>query len=79
MDIDAMREHDAKTGGSIYPQQLKVDGEKVITEGITVRDYFARQAMPIVARIADLDNVAPLDVAYAAYEWADAMLAARLK
>jgi hypothetical protein len=45
--------------------------------GMSIRDYFAAKALPIVASIADLDNVGCLDVALAAYEWADAMLEAR--
>jgi hypothetical protein len=75
-----------KDGGMAFPgsalydpsrEQVNVAQAYGADPGMSLRDYFAAKALPIVAGIADLDNVGCLDVALAAYEWADAMLQAR--
>lgn len=72
MDIDAQREHDAKTGGCIFPVMFDVDGERVCAEGsLTLRDYFAANA-PTPAQAMPLEE----QCAYR-YRYADTMLAAR--
>lgn len=82
---------DTKDGGSVYPQK-KVShgmGRPVIymTSGMTVRDYFAGQALGgmLAANIAQrleaaglADRMVPV-ISTAAYLYADAMLAERDK
>lgn len=45
--------------------------------GMSLRDYFAAKAMPLVAEIAELEHTGPDEWARACYEIADAMLKAR--
>lgn len=74
MNIDAQREHDAKTGGSVFPMTFTVDGEQVCVEGsLTLRDYFAAHA-PEPETILDIPGRCEFR-----YRYADAMLAARSK
>lgn len=58
---------------------LKARGEAV--GGASMRDYFAAKAMPIAWKIFDegysSDALTPENIARAAYQMADAMLAAR--
>jgi hypothetical protein len=72
------------TGGPAFPSLPIVqefEGKRLtMTEGLTMRDYFAAKAMQTVW--ATLDPEMPFDVAItetagAAYELADAMLRAR--
>lgn len=64
---------DKNTGGPAFPSKdmpYSADDRK----GMTLRDYFAAKALPIVMP----DNRAyPNDAAKAAYQFADAMLKAR--
>ena len=46
-------------------------------EGMTMRDYFAAKAIPMVSRMADLDNAGTPELAAACYEFADALLEER--
>lgn len=76
-----------KGGGPAFPTQFDYgpSGHQTI-EGMTMRDWFAGQAMaslilvPATAAIARQDgNLPTKTLALAAYEAADAMLAAREK
>ena len=64
-----------KTGGPAFP--FKCQGTTTAPEtyyGMTLRDYFAAKALPVVMP----DNrVYPRDAARAAYQFADAMMEAR--
>jgi hypothetical protein len=67
---------DKQTGGPAFPvpaelcQDLTVEQQR----GMTLRDYFAAEALPVVMP----DNRAyPMEAAKAAYRYADAMLKAR--
>lgn len=53
------------------------DRQWIYQEGMTLRDYFAAKAMPLVAEIAELEHTGPNEWAAACYEIADAMLKAR--
>ena len=62
-------------GGSAFPAMLP--GGNYCTPGMTLRDWFAGQALLMIPHHgcgADLDVE---DVAHAAYQFSDAMLAAR--
>jgi hypothetical protein len=71
------------TGGSAFPRAGKEWGDKAWTEamaeeGMTMRDYFAAKAMPMIAAMPEFVlRYDPEQVADRAYEWADAMLKAR--
>jgi hypothetical protein len=62
------------TGGPAFPLPLNWT-----RTGLTIRDYFAAQAMQsMFARNKQRELVVPLnECAKVAYEWADAMLKAR--
>jgi hypothetical protein len=45
--------------------------------GMTLRDYFAARALPVLMEVAGPTGARTLAVARKAYEWADAMLEAR--
>lgn len=74
------------TGGPAFPSLnptmtgIDSDGfERWDTEpcgGITVRDYFAIRALPVV-RAHFIDHMSVVDMVHEAYQWADAMLEAR--
>lgn len=49
----------------------------IIGEGMTLRDYFAGQSLPIFLNKHPADRLTPEDIAKACYRQADAMLAAR--
>jgi hypothetical protein len=57
------------TGGPAFPTHLN------LTQGMTLRDYFAAKAMQ--GMLADPNTPEIIDIAGAAYEVADAMLRAR--
>jgi hypothetical protein len=72
---------EASDGGPAFPQIFVIQGEEVISsgnlteagfQGLSLRDYFAAQAMASMARGND-----PGETAQMAYIMADAMLAAR--
>lgn len=75
-----------KDGGPAYPQRVHSGMTYTDHPGMTLRDWFAGQAMaslilvPATAAIARQDgNLPSKTLALAAYEAADAMLAAREK
>jgi hypothetical protein len=60
-----------KTGGPAFPTHLN------LTQGMTLRDYFAAKAMQsIILGLTGRDNEIP-DTSEDAYRFADAMLKAR--
>ncbi|KAA0876292.1 hypothetical protein [Nitrincola tapanii] len=58
------------SGGSAFPYELT----KKYYHGMTMRDYFAAQAMQGLAAASLHSRMTPEMVAKRAYEWADAML-----
>ena len=73
----------ANDGGPAFPQALATSHDGTIyasyeraqdTGGMTLRDWFAGQAL---GRLAEYANGNRDKVAKVAYEWADAMLTAR--
>jgi len=63
-------------------ESLKTNAEfECVDEGMTLRDYFAGQALAgtIAARLLDYSRDSPKHFAQAAYQIADAMLEAREK
>lgn len=58
-------------GGATFPVGLNKD------EGMTLRDWFAGQALPGIIAQPNLDGWEPHIIAGWAYEIADAMIAAR--
>jgi hypothetical protein len=50
---------------------------ELVSDGMTLRDYFAAKAMSFVPGQAELNHTGPREWAAACYEMADAMLAAR--
>jgi len=63
-------------GGPAFPQTLTVEQEFVGSEGLSLRDYFAAQAL---ARIGAKPELPISEHARLAYEVADAMIAERKK
>lgn len=74
-----------ETGGQAFPkQQWEYDGQNKVLQyqedGMTLRDYFAAKAMSnLIARIPFGEYVPERQVAIDAYDYADAMLAARVQ
>ena len=73
-----------KTGGPAFPRadiKFHVDGyTKADCYGMTLRDYFAGQALPILIKdYTTGDGKVEFAVAKTAYEYADAMLKERGK
>lgn len=76
-----------KTGGPAFPRNILDHGHGTLTiheSGMSLRDYFAAQAMPAVysdycesARTIGFDENWKMGIALGAYKIADAMLAAR--
>jgi hypothetical protein len=74
-------------GGPAFPRPLSsLSSEEVAIdqEGMTLRDYFAARALPVLMKQADVQVEHPWDVwakrvSEMAYEMADAMLAEREK
>lgn len=64
-----------KTGGPAFP--VASSGGSTINEGMTLRDYFAGQALVGVSSNPESGCNSPRDLAHWAYQCADAMLAAR--
>lgn len=62
---------DIKTGGPAFPQFVISNGGAYVDGGMTLRDYFAAQVLPMM-----MDFSAEFG-AIEAYKWADAMLKAR--
>lgn len=63
------------TGGTAFPQcSYNMKGGYDITGGMTLRDYFAAQAMQ--ALIEKYDE-SPVEISLEAYEFADDMLKAK--
>jgi hypothetical protein len=63
-------------GGSAFPYQYEYDGIPVVCPGMTLRDWFAGQALASMVHKFP-ENIIWSNVAFEAYEAADAMLAAR--
>lgn len=70
-----MSKNPSDSSGSAFPQALTLETEFVGSEGMTLRDYFAAQVLPMAAH----DIALPEEVACRAYAVADAMLAERQK
>lgn len=67
-----MTTENKQTGGPAFPTTLYEHGGEA--DGMTLRDYFAAKALPVVM---PNNRAYPMDAARAAYEFADAMLKAR--
>ena len=68
-----------KTGGPAFPTETihKISSDGYIYEGMTMRDYFAAQALTgILANTSD-KCASTSTIASCCYEFADAMLKAR--
>ena len=63
-----------KTGGPAYPlkEPMNVDWT-----GMTLRDYFAGQSLPVI--LCETGNIGPVTAARYCYQCADAMIAERDK
>ena len=78
---------DDKDGGQAFPRAISADAKNSLNHGMpgmTLRDYFAGQALPSVMHLCARDTLAPAEsitqsFARKAYEIADAMLAERAK
>ena len=71
-----------ETGGAAFPHPdgyLNANGDLVFHEntGMTLRDYFAAQALPAVIAISNNQSI--INDTDLAYTYADAMLAERAK
>lgn len=67
-------------GGPAFPRPSGPPQEGIDTtakSGMSLRDWFAGQALPVVMQAADTRKHTIADVGIAAYSFADAMLAAR--
>lgn len=73
--IEAMRNQITADGGCVYPLDSTQDGVQFVTWGLTLRDYFAAQALPAI--IEARRGLGEEAAAKSAYAHADAMLAAR--
>lgn len=63
------------TGGPAFPVQGQMYGDKLggqLFHGMTLRDYFAGQALRVTC-----EDFGPREAAIMAYEYAEAMLAIR--
>lgn len=67
--------NEIKTGGPAFPFFQEWANERVGSDGMTLRDYFAAKAMQ--GLLTDPSYIPPEQVAKASYLLADAMLAAR--
>ena len=73
--IDTISEMTKRNGPSAFPLLIQVGEETQINLGMSLRDWFAGQALANAhTRSKDCDAA---DAAFWAYELADAMLAAR--
>lgn len=69
-----------KFGGFVHPSELPMAGGGTYTSGgMTLRDWFAGQAMAAYLSRPDADNDPYAAVASYAFDMADAMLAERSK
>lgn len=70
-----------RDGGPAFPQALGVDKEFVGSEGMSLRDYFAGQALAgFLASFGGHTDAPPGEpAARRAFQYADAMLAERAK
>lgn len=73
--IEAIRNLLTSDGGRVYPLDATQDGVQFVTWGLTLRDYFAAQALPAI--IEARRGLGEEASAKSAYTHADAMLAAR--
>ena len=67
-------------GGTAFPVALKVIGNEIATEfqpGMSLRDYFAGNALAGMLSSGTSDECSPQVLAQAAYLYADAMIAER--
>ena len=63
-----------ENGGPAFPCQ---DGVICVSDGMTLRDYFAAKAMQVYLGQNKSRTAPPIDYAEASYDMADAMLKAR--
>lgn len=70
--VDSKRED----GGPAFPV---APDDLVGSKGMSLRDWFAGQALPMLADIGHDEDWTPAHVAEMAYHYADAMLTARSK
>lgn len=74
---------DEKTGGSVFPTSPIYNGDDEVVKagpGMTLRDYFAAQALPAVIQDARRhDSTDEEAMALTAYAIADALLKARVQ
>lgn len=73
---------DAKNPYAFPGERYELNGHITYQEGMTLRDYFAGQALPSVMHLCAKDTMLPgesIEVSFArkAYDIAEAMLAAR--
>lgn len=80
-----MAEIEKDDGGAAFPHMMAT-GHRDYAGGMSLRDWFAGQALPEIIRIASAGELEALDgeragqaIARSAYEAADAMLAERAK
>jgi hypothetical protein len=67
-----------KTGGPAFPTAQYYDEKPIgITDGMTLRDFFAARALPAAVLTADKAKTGALFAARCAYEYADAMIKVR--
>jgi len=69
-------------GGTAFPVALKVIGNEIATEfqpGLSVRDYFAAQALAGFLGSGVAEQIGPRQIALESYIYADAMIAERNK
>ena len=72
-----MTESTRYTGGPAFPNQQDNSPAGSDYDGMTLRDWFAGQALAGLARGHSEYLTPPRDIAYDCYELADAMLAQR--
>ena len=66
-----------KDGGTAFPLPASEYGGNGPEWGMSLRDYFAAKAMPVI--LADPRNLGYVEAAECSYDMADAMLSAREK
>lgn len=72
-ELGEVMSEEIKTGGPAFPIAYEDDVTRYVSHGLSMRDYFAAQAMSSLIA----EEWAPKDCARQAYEFADAMLKAR--
>ena len=61
--------------GPAFPCDITANGRRIVCDGMTLRDYFAAKAMPVI--LGDPRSLGYKEVAECCYRMADAMLEAR--